>query len=72
MAANDEAVRATNEDAASCKRSAVQLGYWTDPYIQFFTKPSEHKPPEISRGYYARVRSTQGLIHQFIDVSSNF
>ena len=30
----DEAVQATNEDATSCKLSAVQLGYWRDPYVQ--------------------------------------
>jgi len=69
MSANDEAVRATNDDAASCKRSAVQLGYWTDPYIQFVTKASERKPPEISRGYYARVKGVQGLVRQFLEVS---
>jgi len=68
MSASDEAVRATNDDAASCKRSAVQIGYWTDPYIQFVTKASERKPPEISRGYYARVKSVQGLVRQFLEV----
>jgi len=71
MSANDEAVRATNDDAASCKRSAVQIGYWSDPYIQFVTKASERKPPEISRGYYARVKGVQGLVHQFLEVSRN-
>lgn len=70
MSANDEAIRATNDDAASCKRSAVQIGYWSDPYIQFVTKASEHKPPEISRGYYARVKGVQGLIRQFLAVST--
>jgi len=72
MSANDEAIRATNDDAASCKRSAVQLGYWSDPYIQFVAKPSERKPPEINRGYYARVKGVQGLLHQFLEVSTIF
>lgn len=69
MSANDEAVHATNDDAASCKRSAVQLGYWSDPYIQFVTKASDRKPPEISRGYYARVKSVQGLVRQFLEMT---
>jgi len=69
MSASDEAVRATNDDAASCKRSAVQIGYWNDPYIQYVTKASERKPPEISRGYYARVKGVQGLVSQFLEVS---
>jgi len=68
MSASDEAVRATNDDAASCKRSAVQIGYWSDPYIQFVTKASNRKPPEISRGYYARVKSVQGFVRQFLEV----
>ena len=68
MSSNDDAVRSTNDDAASCKRSAVQLGYWSDPYVQFLTKASDRKPPEISRGYYARVRGIQGLIRQFLEV----
>jgi len=69
MSASDEAIRATNDDAASCKRSAVQIGYWNDPYIQYVTKASERKPPEISRGYYARVKCVQGLVSQFLEVS---
>ena len=69
MTERDDAIRATNDDAASCKRSAVQRGYWSDPYIQYVTKASEHKPPEISRGYYARVKGVQGLIRQFLEVS---
>jgi len=70
MSANDEAIRATNDDAASCKRSAVQIGYWSDPYIQFVTKASERKPPEISRGYYARVKGVQGIVRQFLEVGT--
>jgi len=69
MSSNDDAVRSTNDDAASCKRSAVQLGYWSDPYLQFVTKASDRKPPEISRGYYARVRGIQGLVRQFLEVT---
>jgi len=65
----DEAVRSTNDDAASCKRSAVQLGYWTDPYLQYFVRATERKPPEINRGYYARVAAIRYLIHQFIKVN---
>jgi [phosphatase 2A protein]-leucine-carboxy methyltransferase len=71
MSTNDEAVRSTNDDAASCKRSAVELGYWSDPYIQFLTKTGDRKPPEISRGYYARVSGIRGLVRQFIKVGVN-
>lgn len=26
--------KATNDDATSCKLSAVNLGYWRDPFVQ--------------------------------------
>lgn len=67
----DEAVRATNDDAASCKCAAVRLGYWKDPYIDFFAKPGDRKAPEINRGYYARVQGIQSLVLQFLEVTKN-
>jgi len=51
----DEAVQATNDDATVCKRSATHLGYWCDPYLNYFTRgPIIRKAPEINRGYFAR------------------
>ena len=64
----DDATRATNDDATICKLSAVKLGYWSDPYIQYFVKSGERKTPEINRGYYARVAATRLLLKQFIKV----
>lgn len=59
----DEAVQATNDDASICKRSAVHLGYWNDPFLQHFMKgPVVRKPPEINRGYYARTYGVFKLI----------
>ncbi|KAF4800865.1 Leucine carboxyl methyltransferase 1 [Turdus rufiventris] len=47
----DEAVRGTCEDASVCKRFAVSVGYWKDPYIQYFVRQAkERKAPEINRG----------------------
>ena len=31
-------------------RFAVQLGYWSDSYIQHFAKLGDRKTPEINRG----------------------
>ena len=64
----DAAVQSTNDDAATCKCSAVRLGYWKDPYVQFFAKPCDRKPPEINRGYYARVKEIDSLLKQFLQV----
>jgi hypothetical protein len=63
MNEGDEAVQATNDDASICKRSAIHLGYWTDPFLQFFMRgPVIRKPPEINRGYYARTYGVYRLI----------
>ena len=64
----DEAVRFTNDDASICKRFAVHVGYWTDPYISLFIRNTERKTPEINRGYYARVKAITILIQKFIKV----
>uniref|UniRef100_A0A8B9NAL0 Leucine carboxyl methyltransferase 1 n=2 Tax=Accipitrinae TaxID=8955 RepID=A0A8B9NAL0_9AVES len=63
----DEAVRGTCEDASVCKRFAVSVGYWKDPYIQYFVRQAkERKAPEINRGYYARVHGVSYLIKAFL------
>ncbi|XP_067912109.1 leucine carboxyl methyltransferase 1 isoform X3 [Heterodontus francisci] len=67
----DEAVRSTCDDATVCKRFAVSMSYWKDPYIQYFTKqPNERKAPEINRGYYARVKAVNILLDAFIKKTS--
>jgi [phosphatase 2A protein]-leucine-carboxy methyltransferase len=67
--ASDDAVRATNDDAAQCKRFAVEKGYWTDPYIAFLTPNAKSKhAPEINRGYFARVMGVRTLLQKFLKV----
>ncbi|KFM82247.1 Leucine carboxyl methyltransferase 1, partial [Stegodyphus mimosarum] len=67
----DDAVIATNDDAAICKRYAVHTGYWVDPHIQHFIKStSDRKAPEISRGYYARVMGMKILLDQFLTTTN--
>ncbi|KAM4698042.1 leucine carboxyl methyltransferase 1 isoform 2-T2 [Rhinophrynus dorsalis] len=63
----DEAVRGTCDDASICKRFAVSVGYWKDPYIQYFVRQAkERKAPEINRGYYARVQGVGVLLNAFL------
>ncbi|XP_053412529.1 leucine carboxyl methyltransferase 1 isoform X1 [Nycticebus coucang] len=65
--ADDEGVRGTCEDASLCKRFAVSIGYWHDPYIQHFVRlTKERKAPEINRGYFARVHGVNQLIKAFL------
>nr|CAG4638547.1 EOG090X08O3 [Cyclestheria hislopi] len=66
---SDEAVRATNDEASICKRFAVHMGYWKDPYISFLVRSAERKTPEINRGYFARVKGIQRLVHKFLKIT---
>ncbi|XP_063225579.1 leucine carboxyl methyltransferase 1 isoform X2 [Bacillus rossius redtenbacheri] len=67
----EEAIQATNDDATSCKLAAVSLGYWEDPYVSYFIRSPTRKPPEINRGYYARVKGVESLINKFIKKVGN-
>ncbi|XP_045848448.1 leucine carboxyl methyltransferase 1-like [Meles meles] len=50
---DDEGVRGTCEDASMCKRFAVSLGYWHDPYIQHFVRLSkERKAPKLTEDIF--------------------
>lgn len=63
----DEGVQATNDDATSCKVSALSLGYWTDPFLPLMMKRGEKRAPEIHLGYYARVKGFSYLIDKFFE-----
>lgn len=68
----DDAVAATNDDAAVCKYQAVQKGYYSDPFIEKLlpTKIRQSMPrkaPEINRGYFARSISIAYVVEKFID-----
>lgn len=68
--ASDDGVILTNDDAAQCKRFAVEKKYWADPYISLMTPRSSAKhAPEISRGYYARVTAMRSLLHKFLKIT---
>lgn len=69
----DEAVVATNDDAAICKYQAVLKGYYHDPFIELFISSKAkssvpRKAPEINRGYYARSASIAFIVEKFIEI----
>ncbi|CEG39655.1 leucine carboxyl [Plasmopara halstedii] len=63
---HDVAVRDTASDASLCKLSACQMGYYVDPFIQFFVKAPSRRMPIINRGYYARVAVIETLVRKFL------
>ena len=40
------------------RSSAVQLGYWDDPFLRFFVRRPTRRPPLINRGAHAARGST--------------
>ncbi|RDD43931.1 Leucine carboxyl methyltransferase 1 [Trichoplax sp. H2] len=68
---DDQAVRATNDDATMCKSFAVQLGYWKDRFVNLMSRNRSRKTPEINRGYYARVKAVGDLLRMFLKTTAN-
>lgn len=69
----DIAVQATNDDAVSAKICAAKLGYWNDPFLQFFCRSAHRtnrKAPEMNRGYYARTQAIKILVTKLIEMTS--
>lgn len=61
---NAVVVQATNDTSIWSKRSAVDVGYWKDPFIQYFTSFRTRfggRPPRrtavINQGYYIRTKA---------------
>lgn len=68
----DEPVKATNDEACECKRAAAALGYWQDgalPLVGGRRSSLSRNPPEINRGYYARVQGIRLFVDNFLAVS---
>ena len=68
---SDAGIMATNDDAAGSKRTAVGLGYWSDPFLKPFCtsipKSKSRKSPLINRGYWARVAAVWELVTRALD-----
>lgn len=70
----EDAVVATNDDAAVCKYQAVSKGYYKDAYLgQFLSATAKSsapkKAPEINRGYYARSAAVSYIVEQFVNAN---
>ena len=70
QATDDSQIQATNDEATEAKATCAQLGYYQDPFVQFFAKKIgvERIQPEIQRGYYARVFILRKLVDRFLQV----
>ena len=69
---SDAPVRATDNDAALARLSAVQKGYLSDPFITQLV-PRAHlqpaRPPLINIGTYLRGRGLDELVESFVKLA---
>ncbi|CAH1758045.1 1807_t:CDS:2 [Entrophospora sp. SA101] len=65
----DEAIRETNDDAATSKLSAVNVGYLNDKFVKYFVRRTTRRPPIINRGTYVRNVALDTLIKKFLEGS---
>ncbi|WVQ99001.1 hypothetical protein IAU59_006133 [Kwoniella sp. CBS 9459] len=72
----DDAIRQTDDDAASSRLSAVNAGYLTDPFVSLLYKPSmshsggsanARKPPLINVGTHHRTVGIDIVVDKFLD-----
>lgn len=64
----DNSTRLSSQDAATCKMSAIRLGYLQDDLLPIFHVSSIKKMPVINRGTYARVKCLSILIDEFLSM----
>ncbi|KAH3962693.1 hypothetical protein HBI25_105310 [Parastagonospora nodorum] len=63
----DNAVKATDQDAAGSRVSCVELGYLHDPYAKLFaTQPATRRLPLLNRGTYVRTSAIDQLVNKFL------
>jgi [phosphatase 2A protein]-leucine-carboxy methyltransferase len=58
-------VEDTALDAANAKCSAVERGYYVDPYIQYFVPETSRQIPPMHLGYFVRTLSMWNAITKF-------
>lgn len=61
----------TTYEAACSKLSAINHGYYYDPYLTHFVKKQKRRTPLINKGYYARVASFRMYIDLFFKSLEN-
>ncbi|TPX65895.1 hypothetical protein CcCBS67573_g07994 [Chytriomyces confervae] len=73
MASDKVTVQGTNVDATVARLSAINLGYFKDPFTTAFVKmrSAQRKPPIINRGTYTRFSAIQKLVTSFLRSSPN-
>ncbi|CAK4675472.1 hypothetical protein LEN26_020075 [Aphanomyces euteiches] len=63
---SDHGVAETAYDAIHCKISAINLGYFEDPFAKLFEKKATRRIPLIHRGYYLRHVAVEHAVHLFL------
>lgn len=65
------AVRGTDNDAATSRLSACELGYLSDPFARHTVSRPTRRPPLINIGTHARTWAVDALLDSFLSSSSS-
>ncbi|CAO0795251.1 unnamed protein product [Mucor circinelloides] len=65
---SDDIVRGTNDDATVSRLSAVNLGYFQDPFVKLFVKKPTRRSPIINRGTFIRSYAIDSIVSQFLNM----
>ena len=60
------AVVQTNDEAATSRLSAAQLGYFNDEFVQHFVAEPRRRAPIINRGTFARAAAADAALDSFL------
>lgn len=71
----DEAIRSTDDDAATSRASCARLGYLNDPFASLFVRSASSetvtRPPLINIGTFLRTWSIDRIVSSFLDARSS-
>lgn len=67
----EDPVQSTTDDASVSKLSAVEAGYYEDPYLQHIVRRRTKRSPLINRGYFVRVAALRKAMSIFLNSASS-
>ncbi|PAA56972.1 hypothetical protein BOX15_Mlig032687g5, partial [Macrostomum lignano] len=70
-AMSEKQVQGTNDSSIVSKASAVERGYFDDPFVSLMVRKRARRAPLINRGYYIRMKAMDQALQNFISATSS-
>uniref|UniRef100_A0A1I8GNN6 [phosphatase 2A protein]-leucine-carboxy methyltransferase n=1 Tax=Macrostomum lignano TaxID=282301 RepID=A0A1I8GNN6_9PLAT len=68
---SEKQVQGTNDSSIVSKASAVERGYFDDPFVSLMVRKRARRAPLINRGYYIRMKAMDQALQNFISATSS-